>query len=70
MNNMNTWQPIETVPRDGTPVLALLESADRYTPRIQTAIFRPNVITVGNRFSFDMPEIIAWMPFPEIPEGM
>ncbi len=61
------WQPIESVPRDGRPVLVYLE-AERLKSRVHGAFFRPNVAVVGGVFEFDMPKATHWMPMPEPPQ--
>jgi hypothetical protein len=61
------WQPMDTVPMDGTPFLALLEPTD-WSERVHVASFLPNVKRVGGCFAFDMPKVIGWMACPEVPE--
>ena len=60
------WQPIETAPRDGTPILVWLVKAHLGT-RIHVASLRPNISLVGQMFAFDMPEMLLWMPLPPPP---
>jgi hypothetical protein len=60
------WQPIETGPRDGTPVLVWLERVFMGS-QVQTAHFRPNVSVIGSVFAFDAPKPTHWMPLPEPP---
>jgi hypothetical protein len=53
----NEWQPIETVPRDGTRVLVYLPRAIDGASFVQTAVY--------NRHS--VPRATHWMPLPEPP---
>ena len=34
----------------------------------QVAHCHPNITTIGNMFSFDMPPVTHWMPLPPPPE--
>lgn len=62
------WQPIETVPRDGTPVLVWLP-IKQCGSHVQAALFRPNISTIGGLFSFDTSsKPTHWMPQQAAPE--
>lgn len=64
------WQPIETAPMDGRQILVYLgDEKNGYfsNERVQTAMFLPNVKSIGNHFSFDMPKPTHWMPVPDAP---
>lgn len=50
---MSDWQPIETIPMDGTPVLVWLPR-QYLGSRIHVATYRPNVKLVAGRFAFDL----------------
>jgi hypothetical protein len=66
---VNEWQPIETVPMNGTPVLLYL-SADYQRSRQHTGRFLPNVPcgVIGGLFGYDLPgEPTHWMPLPDPP---
>lgn len=60
------WQPMETVPMDGREVLVKVEERRGKPQAVHVAQFLPNVSTVGQYFSFDMPPATGWMPAPEI----
>lgn len=62
-----SWNPIETVPRDGTPVLVYLESKMLGT-RVHSASFHPNIARIGGCFEFDAPKATHWMLEPKAPE--
>lgn len=59
------WQPMETVPMDGTPILVSVEGRPGREPGIYAAEFRPNVKLIGGHSHFDMNKPLAWMPAPE-----
>ncbi len=57
---------MDTVPKDGTPVLVLLPAERPRGNRITSATYNTNrqgqvIGVVGNQFAFDMPEPIGWM---------
>lgn len=73
-----TWQPMETVPKDDTPVLVLLPAYNdagnkRLRERVQHAQFATTpdgkvLATIGDHFHFDKPTPLGWMLPPPIPE--
>lgn len=75
-----TWQPIATVPRDGTPVLLLSEGGDRgigFAVRSFWSVgFLEKTAWVGpypSRMSIwlggeSLSDAIAWMPLPDPPK--
>lgn len=62
------WQPIETAPKDGTPILGLV-----MPPRMQASLEGPRVVKwVGEYGMWSMPGISGltcshWMPLPKAP---
>lgn len=75
----HSWRPVSEMPPFPEPsqpslVLLVLLGHEKFVTdkrqehaakrRIHVARFNTNVSTVGNMFSFDMPEIIAWQPVP------
>lgn len=62
------WMPISTVPRDGTPVLVLLDKP-HLSSRVHSATFHPNITCIGGAFEFDLEgKATHWMPQPEAPK--
>lgn len=62
------WRPIETVPKDGSPVLVLMPEPMQHS-RVHAAWFKPNAGVIGTIFAFDAPsQPTHWMPLPEPPE--
>lgn len=64
---MSEWMPIETAPRDGTPILVYLEEPMLHS-RVHAAVFHPKMKTIGCNFSFDCPAATHWKPQPEPPK--
>ena len=64
---MSDWQPIETAPKDGTPMLVYLAEV-MVNSYVQVATFHPNISIVGGQFAFDAPQATHWMPLPEPPK--
>lgn len=62
-----TWRPIETVKKNGKPILVYLET-EMLGSRVHAATLKPNVSIVGGLFSFDAPKMTHWMPQPAAPE--
>lgn len=62
------WQPIETAPTDGTPILVYLE-AELLCSRVHTARLHPNVRIVATVFAFDAPKMTHWQPLPDPPSS-
>jgi hypothetical protein len=66
---MSQWQPIDTVPHDGTPVLVWMPKKHLLS-HVHVGMFSPNVSWVGGCFVFDLPsQPTHWMLPPEGPEG-
>jgi hypothetical protein len=66
----NEWQPIETIPMDGTPVLVWAPVPFSRRSHIQVANFSPNCRIVGNVFAFDLRKEerpTHWRPLPSPP---
>jgi len=71
------WRPIEIAPRDGTPILACHNYADRSDigahPRtVRYEIFHPNAPGKGawrNKFGHKENFLTHWMPLPEPPDA-
>ena len=61
------WQPIETVPRDRTPVLVWLGD-DHLGARCAVAVLTKTSGVVGGVFVWYAPKLLAWMPLPPPPE--
>lgn len=66
---MAEWQPIETIPMDGTPVLVWVPDDGLFRrSNVQVANYRPNVKIIGNVFAFDLKkQPTHWMPCPRAP---
>lgn len=70
---MSEWQPIETIPCDGTPVLVWLPKQTArshvhaaYKAKVQNG----HMFVIGNMFAFDLPkdeQPTHWMPQPSNP---
>ena len=64
---MSEWQPIETVPMDGTPVLVWLPEKMQHS-HVHAATYLPNIKIIGGHFAFDATsEPTHWMPLPPTP---
>ena len=69
---MNKWQPIETAPKDGTPILASADSGDypfiAYWGYVGRFTSSPKM-WLGHEYGA-MPDnaLTHWMPLPEPPE--
>ncbi len=58
------WQPFETIPMDGTPVLVSLEK-ELLGSFVRVGTFRKNGMSIiGSNFAFDCPKVIGWMKLP------
>ena len=58
------WRPIETVPKDGTPVLVLMPKPLQHS-RVHAAWFQGSIGVIGTMFAFDAPsKPTHWMPLP------
>ena len=66
---MTDWKPIESAPRDGTPVLVWLKKTSLGS-HVHAAMLRPKgkPSTIGHHFQFDVGEPTHWMPIPDPPE--
>jgi len=68
---MSEWQPIETAPKDGTPILLGI-AGPHYWPRSAWWCLDEErwVVHKGGRFSawFDIPPT-HWMPLPSPPDA-
>jgi hypothetical protein len=66
---MSSWQSIESIPMDGTPVLVWLPDDGSFRrSQVQVANYHPNCKIVGNVFAFDLrKQPTHWMPCPEGP---
>lgn len=58
-------RPMNEAPKDGAPILVLLEK-ESLGMVWHSARIRPNVSFVGHRFAFDCPKMIGWIPFPVV----
>lgn len=62
-----TWQPIETAPKDGTPILIAQENVGAIRWAVWSeGFFRDGIIEAGGRMS--LPRPTHWMPLPEPPQ--
>jgi hypothetical protein len=57
--------PMEDAPRDGTPILVLLER-EFLKSSWHSARLGKNVSFVGNHFTFECPKMIGWLPLPVV----
>lgn len=62
------WQPIETAPRDGTPVLACISGPDYYADRVQWDSGRGAWVYPCRLHGPGVP-LTHWMALPEPPAG-
>jgi hypothetical protein len=60
------WQPIATVPKDGTTVLVYLE-APLQKSRVHAARFSDHVSVIATSFAFDAPKATHWRPMLDAP---
>lgn len=66
------WQPIETAPKDGTNILALLhqEIADRYGYDVEICHYEDRPLlgetwtAQNNGFSTELDGVVGWMMIP------
>lgn len=64
---MDNWLPIETVPKDRTPVLVFLEKPMQHS-RIHAAWFGKDIGVIGTVFAFDAPKATHWRRMVEGPD--
>jgi len=73
---MNKWQPIETAPRDGTPILAWpIRAIHGVVPYVVVALDLENggkvhetwIEAAGTEWATYYPT--HWMPLPDAPNG-
>lgn len=64
---MDNWLPIETVPKDRTPVLVFLERPMQHS-RIHAAWFGKDIGVIGTVFAFDAPKATHWRRMVEGPD--
>lgn len=65
---LTEWQPIDTVPKDGEPILVWLPIKSLGS-HVHSATFLPNIKVVGHQFVFDLDsQPTHWMPQPDGPE--
>ena len=68
---MSEWQPIETAPRDGRPLLCFISGADpveqRYVLRWVDDRYEKGWQEAGGE-QWAMYEPTAWMPLPQAPK--
>lgn len=67
------WQPMETVPTDGTAILVWLEKP-MLRSRVHSATYSRNahdqiMVVIGGVFGYDAPKPLAWMLPPKGPEA-
>lgn len=65
---MNDWQPIETAPRDGTPVLACVAGADFWPDKVQWDATH-SVWVYPCRCHGPALAVTHWLPLPLGPHG-
>jgi len=63
---MSEWISINDELPEGD-CLVYLEPDGHGTARMHTASYHPNLTTIGNHFSFDMPKVTHWRPLPPCP---
>ena len=63
---MNTWQPIESAPKDGTPIL-LYDAKLPLEPPTVGSIWEDEAIDANGVEFFQPPT--HWMPLPEPPKA-
>ena len=56
------WQPIETAPKDGTPILALVDN-DKVTVIVWDGFFSEWSLSVGHQYCLD---VTGWYGLPSI----
>lgn len=65
---MNEWQPIESIPLDGSSVLVWLPEK-MLGSHVHSASYRKNLKRIGGVFDFDAPcKPTHWMPEPDPPK--
>jgi hypothetical protein len=62
------WQPIETAPKDGTPILAWPCEGMPYVVRWEHRVSGYKWIEAGGE-GYEQYEPTNWMPLPEPPKG-
>jgi hypothetical protein len=67
-----SWQPIETAPKDGTPVLVCLEcefgGSLLHVGKWSTTMNGRPLGMIGGHMAFDLPPATHWMPLPAPPQ--
>lgn len=73
LEELTTWRPIETAPRDRTPILVYMPEPDlgRHVHSAQfmdAADGKRGVSLIGHHFAFDAPaQPTHWLPPPDAP---
>ena len=60
------WQPMNTVPIDGTPILLYLDG-ELFGSRMHIGTFNRNLKIIAGHFVFDCPPALFWAELPMPP---